>query len=50
MTNKPTPTRRTPRLAVKVDCLECGRKFTARSSDPACPKCGGVDIDVREVA
>lgn len=35
---------------IKVECLECGKKFTvgAKNTDPECPKCGGVDIDVRE--
>jgi Zn finger protein HypA/HybF involved in hydrogenase expression len=32
---------------IKVECLECGKKFQTRSSLPSCPKCGGVDIDVR---
>jgi Zn finger protein HypA/HybF involved in hydrogenase expression len=34
---------------IKVECLECGRKFQTRSMDPECPKCHGVDIDVRTV-
>lgn len=34
-------------VAIKVVCLECGKKFATRSLDPECPKCGGVDIDVR---
>ena len=33
--------------AIAVECLECGRKFKTRSLDPECPKCHGVDIDVR---
>lgn len=35
---------------IKVVCLECGKKFTTgANSDPECPKCGSVDIDVREI-
>lgn len=33
--------------AIKVVCLECAKKFTTRSLSPSCPKCGGVDIEVR---
>ena len=33
---------------IAVECLECGRKFkTSGWDDPSCPKCGGVDIDIR---
>ncbi|KKK97281.1 hypothetical protein LCGC14_2654320 [marine sediment metagenome] len=28
-----------------VECLECGKKFTTASMLPACPKCGGSDIE-----
>lgn len=33
------------------ECLECGRKFTARAAEKAvngdgCPTCGGCDIDL----
>jgi Zn finger protein HypA/HybF involved in hydrogenase expression len=35
------------RLAIAVICMECGKKFTARTMLPECPKCGGSDIDVR---
>ena len=31
---------------MKVEYLECGKKFKTRGWDPQCPKCGGVDIDV----
>ena len=30
----------------KVECMECGKRFTARSSEPKCPRCGGYDIDM----
>ena len=30
-----------------VVCLECSRKFATASLSPRCPKCGGVDIEVR---
>lgn len=34
---------------VALECLECGKKFkvSPNASDPSCPKCGGVDWDVR---
>lgn len=34
---------------IKVECLECRKKFTVSPTNviPECPKCGGVDIDVR---
>ena len=32
--------------AMKVECLECGRKFKTRSTLPQCPKCGGSDVDL----
>ena len=32
---------------IKVECLECERKFTTSSMVPSCPKCGGSDIEVR---
>lgn len=36
-------------IRIKVICLECGKKFSCGpNSDPECPKCHGVDIDVRE--
>jgi len=41
---------KTPKLKpapLKVECLECGRKFQTRSTLPTCPKCGGVDVDLR---
>lgn len=34
-------------VAVKVQCMECGKKFSTRKFLPECPKCGGSDIDVR---
>ena len=38
------------RIVVRVVCLECGKKFTARATiTPACPKCGSVDIDVNDL-
>ena len=33
---------------LKVVCLECGKKFTTSKVIPECPKCGGVDVDLRE--
>ena len=36
---------KTPKI--KVVCLECGKKFQTTKVIPECPKCGGVDIDVR---
>lgn len=36
---------------VKVVCLECGKKWqvsAATNIGPECPKCGSVDVDVRE--
>lgn len=33
---------------IKVECLECGKKFATASLSPVCPRCGGVDIDIRE--
>ncbi len=36
--------------AIKVVCLECGKRFATRKDIPECPKCGGVDIDVAEAA
>ena len=34
--------------SIKVVCMECGKKFTTKKVIPECPKCGGVDIEVRE--
>jgi Zn finger protein HypA/HybF involved in hydrogenase expression len=31
---------------VRVECLECGKKATVRSTDPECPRCGSVDLEV----
>ena len=33
---------------VKMECQECGKKFSVsfKNSDPQCPKCHGVDVDV----
>jgi hypothetical protein len=32
---------------MRVECLECGRKFaTSNTDDPSCPKCGSTDLDV----
>jgi PHP family Zn ribbon phosphoesterase len=35
-----------------VTCNECGKKFkvSPSNSDPRCPKCGGVDVDVDYVS
>ena len=32
---------------ILVQCLECGKKFTTTKEIPECPRCHGVDIDVR---
>ena len=34
---------------MKVECLECGKKFTTKSMLPVCPRCKGSDIDVAMV-
>ena len=31
---------------LKVECMECGKIFTARSHEPKCPRCGGYDVDI----
>jgi Zn finger protein HypA/HybF involved in hydrogenase expression len=36
--------------AIAVECMECGRKFKTRSLGPVCPRCGGVDVEVRDDA
>ncbi len=36
---------RAPRI--KVECMECNKKFTTTKTTPKCPRCGGYDIDVR---
>lgn len=33
---------------MRVECLECGKKFSTRSMLPECPKCGGTDIELAE--
>ena len=33
---------------IKVECLECSKKFQTTNMLPECPKCGSVDIDVRD--
>ena len=35
---------RTPRI--KVECLECGQRFSTRSMIPTCPSCNGSDVDL----
>jgi Zn finger protein HypA/HybF involved in hydrogenase expression len=42
-----TDTTKKPDTRIKVVCLECGKKFSVRVYANECPKCGGVDIDVR---
>ena len=39
------PTRESSRHAMRVACLECGRKFRTSSYLPTCPGCGGSDIE-----
>ena len=36
-------------VRVKVVCMECGKKFAVgpKAVCPQCPKCGGVDVEVR---
>ncbi len=41
------PAKKKVRVKFKVVCLECGKKFATSGFDPECPKCGGVDIEVR---
>lgn len=38
-------------MKVKMECLECGKRFSVslRNPDPSCPKCHGVDVDVAEL-
>lgn len=31
---------------IKVQCMECGKKFSTSKMLPTCPKCGGSDIDI----
>jgi Zn finger protein HypA/HybF involved in hydrogenase expression len=31
-----------------VVCLECGKKFLTARVIPECPRCGGVDVELRE--
>jgi hypothetical protein len=42
---KPKPKRE----RIALECLECGKKFSVglNNYDPECPKCGGVDYEVR---
>ena len=35
-------------MKIKLECQECGRKFSSGSADPRCPKCGSVDFYVSE--
>lgn len=40
---------KTERIRVKIQCNECGKKWrVGPNASPECPKCGGVDFDVRE--
>jgi tRNA(Ile2) C34 agmatinyltransferase TiaS len=36
---------------MRLKCNECGKRFkvSPKNSDPECPKCGGVDVDVDDV-
>jgi tRNA(Ile2) C34 agmatinyltransferase TiaS len=36
---------------MKLKCNECGKRFkvSPKNSDPQCPNCGGVDVDVDDV-
>jgi Zn finger protein HypA/HybF involved in hydrogenase expression len=38
-------------MKVKMECMECGKKFSIsmNNPDPSCPKCHGVDVDVAEL-
>lgn len=34
---------------VRLQCQECGRKFTrmiGKNAEPKCPKCGSFDVDL----
>lgn len=35
------------RWKIKLHCNECGKNFSANSSLPDCPNCGGVDVELR---
>jgi len=32
--------------ALKVQCQECGKKFSTKQDTPKCPKCGSTDVDL----
>jgi Zn finger protein HypA/HybF involved in hydrogenase expression len=34
-------------FSIQVKCQECGKTFKTKTLSPACPRCGGSDIDVR---
>lgn len=43
------PTPPPVRIRIKVECLECAKKFSCGpTASPECPRCGSTDIDVRE--
>lgn len=37
--------RRGSREGIKVECLECGKRFTTSSPLPSCPACKGSDVE-----
>ena len=36
--------------SLRVECMECGKRFRTASMLPECPKCGGTDIDISNAA
>lgn len=37
---------RAPRF--RVECMECGKRWSTTNTVPQCPKCGGVDVELDE--
>jgi Zn finger protein HypA/HybF involved in hydrogenase expression len=31
---------------MKLECMECGKKFKSNNADTCCPKCGSVDLEL----
>lgn len=38
------------RIRITLECQECGKKWrvSPNANDPECPKCGGIDYEVRD--
>jgi len=34
---------------IRVECMECGKKFSTSKLTPQCPRCNGVDVEPVEV-